>query len=195
MKISSAAALVAALSVTAALGGTAALGAEKPTVTKPCIGCHDAKEGLIRGRLTNLSNKAKSLQVSVGKAAWVFTFDDKTAFENTKKGIKGLKKNGETAVTFAKRGNKLYAASIAVKPVFAVPEEQLVDTAYVLDLIKKDPSAGGYVLVDARPGPKYLEGHIEHAVSMPFPAFDKMKGKVLPAQKDITLVFYCGGVT
>jgi predicted sulfurtransferase len=167
---------------------------EKPSVTKPCIGCHDAEEGLVRGRLTNLSKKASTLQVSVGKATWVFSFDQGTSFANTDS-LKGLKPNGETAVTFARKGKRLYASSIAVKPKFKVPEDQLVDTAYIQKLVEKTPEEGKFVLVDARPGPKYHEGHIKNAVSMPFPAFDKMKGKVLPAAKDIQVIFYCGGVT
>ena len=173
--------------------GSSAAGA-KPSITKPCIGCHDAEDGLVRGRLTNLSKKASTLQVSVGEATWVFNFDGGTAFSNTDS-IKGLKPDGETAVTYVKKGNRLYASSIAVKPKFEVPEDQLVDTDYVLRLVEKTPEEGGYVLVDARPGPKYHEGHIRHARSMPFPAFDKMKEKVLPAQKDIQVIFYCGGVT
>ena len=189
-RVKAAGMVAAALLLTA---GISAAG-EKPSITKPCIGCHDAEESLVRGRLTNLSKKASTLQVSVGEATWVFSFDEGTAFSNTDS-IKGLKPNGETAVTFTKKGKRLYASSIAVKPKFEVPEDQLVDTAYILKLIEKTPEEGKYVLVDARPGPKYHEGHIENAVSMPFPAFDKMKGKVLPAAKDIQVLFYCGGVT
>jgi len=187
-----AAGMVAAALLLVTAGVSAA--GEKPSVTKPCIGCHDAAEGLVRGRLTNLSKKANTLQVSVGKATWVFSFDQGTSFTNTDS-IKGLKPNGEAAVTFTKKGKRLYASSIAVKPKFKVPEDQLVDTASVLKLIEKTPEEGKYVLVDARPGPKYHEGHIQNAISMPFPAFDKMKGKVLPAAKDIQVLFYCGGVT
>lgn len=182
--------LAAALLLTA---GVSAAG-EKPSITKQCIGCHDAEEGLVRGRLTNLSKKASTLQVSVGKATWIFSFDAGTAFINTDS-LKGLKPNGETAVAFASKGKRLYATSIAVKPKFKVPDDQLVDTDYILKLIEKTPEEGGYVLVDARPGSKYHEGHIRNARSLPFPAFDKMKEKVLPAQKDIQVIFYCGGVT
>lgn len=166
----------------------------KPTIVKPCIGCHDAEEQVVRGRLTNLSNKAKTLQIEVGDAVWLFSFGDETGFKNAE-GIGSLKKNGETAVTFEKRDGKLFAKRIAIKPKFEVPAEQLVDTGYVSGLIEKSPEEGGYVLVDCRPGPKYHEGHIRNALSMPFPAFDKMKDKVLPADKGKLVVFYCGGDT
>jgi hypothetical protein len=134
------------------------------------------------------------MQIGVGKAAWLFHFDDKTTYQNVP-GVAKLKKNKETAVTFDKRDGRLYAAKVAVKPKFEVPQEQLVDTAFILDLIKKSPADGDYVLVDARPGPKFHEGHIRYARSMPLFAFDKLSDKVLPAKKDALLVFYCGGVT
>ena len=175
-------------------GGSGALAGDKATVTKPCVNCHKAKDDVVRGRLSNLSNKASTLQVSVGKETWFFRFDESTALKNVE-AIKKLKKDGETSVTFAEKDGKLYAVEIATKPVFKVPEDQLVDTDYVLKLIEKSPADGGYVLVDARPGPKYHEGHIQHAVSMPLPAFDKKKDSILPAEKDKGIVFYCGGVT
>ena len=168
--------------------------AEKPTVTKPCTNCHDAAADVVRGNLSNLSNKASTLQVSVGKANWIFDFNDKTTFENVE-GIKKLKKDKEIAITYVQENGKLYARGIATKPVFEVPQEMLVDTAYVENLVQKSPSEGGYVLVDARPGTKYEEGHIRHAVSMPLFAFDKMKDSVLPQDKDAVVLFYCGGVT
>lgn len=176
-------------------GLTPASAGEKPTITKPCTNCHDAAAAdVVRGKLTNLSNKASTLQVSVGKAAWIFDFDDKTAFVNAE-GIKKLKKNKETAVSFTKKNGRLYAATISTKPVFEVAADQLVDTAFVKALVEKDPAEGKYVLVDARPGPKFEEGHIRNAVSMPLFAFDKKKDAVLPKEKDILVLFYCGGVT
>jgi hypothetical protein len=167
---------------------------EKPTVTKPCTNCHDAAAGVVRGKLTNLSNKSSSLQVNVGKAVWVFDFDGKTAFQNVE-GVKKLKKNKEIAITYKEVDGSLYASLISTKPKFEVAEGMLVDTAFIEELVRKSPADGGYVLVDARPGPKFEEGHIRHAVSMPLFAFDKKKDQVLPAKKDAVLVFYCGGVT
>lgn len=187
--------LAIVMTVCLALTGLApAAAGEKPTITKPCSNCHDAAEGVVRGRLTNLSNKARTLQVSVGKAAWVFDFDDETAFVNVE-GVKKLKKDKETAVSFTKKNGRLYAATISTKPVFEVAADQLVDTAFVKTLVEKGPAEGRYVLVDARPGPKYEEGHIRNAVSMPLFAFDKKKDTVLPKEKDMLVLFYCGGVT
>ncbi len=51
------------------------------------------------------------------------------------------------------------------------------------------------VLVDSRPKkPKYDKGHIPSAISIPDSEFDKLQGK-LPADKNMLLIFYCGGYT
>ncbi len=51
------------------------------------------------------------------------------------------------------------------------------------------------MLVDARPKKaKYDKGYIPSAISIPDSEFDKLKGK-LPADKNMLLVFYCGGYT
>ena len=50
------------------------------------------------------------------------------------------------------------------------------------------------VVIDSRPKrAKYDKGHIPGAVSIPFSQFDKYTD-LLPAEKDQTLVFYCGGL-
>ncbi len=50
------------------------------------------------------------------------------------------------------------------------------------------------LLVDSRPKKtKYDKGHIPGALSIPTSKFDKMKG-LLPADKNLLLVFYCGGL-
>ena len=50
------------------------------------------------------------------------------------------------------------------------------------------------LVVDSRPKrKKYDKGHIPGALSLPTSQFDKMKG-LLPADKDMLLVFYCGGL-
>ena len=67
-----------------------------------------------------------------------------------------------------------------------------------IDLIKKNavvPQPEGVLIVDSRPyKPKYVNGHIPTAVSMPFSQFDKMTDK-LPKDKNALLIFYCGGPT
>jgi len=65
-----------------------------------------------------------------------------------------------------------------------------VSGAYVKKLMDQKEK---FVLVDARPARMYGKGHIRGAISIPDSQFDKHLGK-LPADKTVSLVFYCGGL-
>jgi rhodanese-related sulfurtransferase len=49
-----------------------------------------------------------------------------------------------------------------------------------------------YMLVDSRPANKFLEGAIPTAISIPDSQFEARAG-MLPADKNLPLIFYCGG--
>jgi rhodanese-related sulfurtransferase len=73
------------------------------------------------------------------------------------------------------------------------PFHSLVDAAFVKQHIQM-PMAEDVMIIDSRPRrPKYEEGHIPMAVSLPDSQFAKLAGQ-LPANKDALLVFYCGGL-
>lgn len=64
-----------------------------------------------------------------------------------------------------------------------------------LDYVKKKVMEGGkepFLLVDARPTVKYQKAFIPGALSLPKAEFELKKG-MLPADKSVPLVFYCGG--
>lgn len=64
-----------------------------------------------------------------------------------------------------------------------------VAVEYVHGLLTKgDP----YLLVDARPHGKFLEGAIPSSINIPDTAFEASRG-LLPTDKKTPLVFYCGG--
>ncbi|QGY39410.1 sulfurtransferase [Pseudodesulfovibrio cashew] len=68
----------------------------------------------------------------------------------------------------------------------------IVDYSFVAKYAKM-PKPKGVMIVDSRPyKPKYVEGYIPTAVSIPTSQFDKMVDK-LPANKGDLLIFYCGG--
>jgi rhodanese-related sulfurtransferase len=51
------------------------------------------------------------------------------------------------------------------------------------------------LVIDSRPKKaKYDKGHIPSAISIPDSQFEALKGR-LPADKNETLIFYCGGFT
>ncbi|MDM8539214.1 rhodanese-like domain-containing protein [Desulfobacterales bacterium HSG17] len=67
-----------------------------------------------------------------------------------------------------------------------------VEAPYVKSIIDKMEPA---VIVDSRPTkPKYIQGHIPGAYSIPKKDYETKKG-ILPIDKTIPLVFYCGGFT
>jgi len=58
----------------------------------------------------------------------------------------------------------------------------------------KMPKPKGVMIIDSRPyKPKYVEGYIPTAVSIPASQFDKMTDQ-LPQDKNTLLIFYCGGL-
>ena len=70
----------------------------------------------------------------------------------------------------------------------------IADVALVQQYAKV-PQPEGAMIIDSRPyKPKYVNGHIPTAVSIPDSKFDKMTDK-LPENKDTLLIFYCGGPT
>jgi rhodanese-related sulfurtransferase len=73
------------------------------------------------------------------------------------------------------------------------PFHDIVDMAFVEEHVSI-PMAEDVMLIDARPyKPKFIQGHIPMAVSIPDSQFDKMTDK-LPANKDALLIYYCGGL-
>ena len=69
-----------------------------------------------------------------------------------------------------------------------------VDVQFVMQHITV-PMKEGVMIIDSRPKrAKYDKGHIPSAISIPANDFDKLKGK-LPTDKNMLLIFYCGGYT
>jgi rhodanese-related sulfurtransferase len=69
----------------------------------------------------------------------------------------------------------------------------IVDYDFVAKYAKM-PKSPDVMIIDSRPyKPKFVEGYIPTAVSIPASQFEKMSGE-LPKNKDAVLVFYCGGL-
>lgn len=66
-----------------------------------------------------------------------------------------------------------------------------IETKGVEKLVMK-PSQKPYVLIDARPAIKYQKSFIPTAIALPKAEFELKKG-LLPADKSVPLIFYCGG--
>lgn len=99
-------------------------------------------------------------------------------------------------------GAALLMGCAASTPTAATPQaaaetnwqyHDIVDAAFVAQHVTI-PIKDQVMLIDSRPKrPKYDQGHIPMAVSIPASQFDKMTD-LLPADKDTLLIFYCGGL-
>jgi rhodanese-related sulfurtransferase len=84
------------------------------------------------------------------------------------------------------------AVGATAEPAFE-PFHDIVDMTFVTEHVSI-PMADNVMLIDSRPyKPKYIQGHIPMAVSIPDSQFDKMTDR-LPADKNSLLIFYCGGL-
>lgn len=177
------------------LGTTGLSFAEKPTVLAPCKQCHQPEKDVVRGTLVSVSEKFKTINVQVGqKLVWIINYDEDLKITGADK-LLSISRDKEIGIKFTGDEKKPYAVSLAVKPPAKVAPEKLVSVEELVKLVAMGAEKGGYVLVDSRPKPRFNEGHIPHAVSLDNAKFDDQKEKVLPKDKDILLIFYCGGVT
>ena len=72
--------------------------------------------------------------------------------------------------------------------------DSIADVALVQQYAKVPQPEGAMIIVSRPYKPKYANGHIPTAVSIPDSQFDKLTDK-LPADKNTLLIFYCGGPT
>jgi len=192
------AAVAAGVFVLAVGAGPAAAG--KPNIMESCKICHQAADGVVRGKLVSVSGEFKSLNVSVGSLVWIVKYgDDLKVKEGEKVGgadaLKTIPRDREIAVTFTGDEKSPLAVQVAVKQPFKVAAEKIVPIEKMQELVAQGPEAGRFMLVDSRPGPVFAEGFIPGAVSLPYAAFKEKAATVLPADKGVLLVLYCGGET
>jgi hypothetical protein len=160
-----------------------------------CVKSHADYEktaNLLAGKLVEVANKSGTIQLQIGKDMEVIHFDDSTQLKNAPT-FKDIPKQESIRITYIKKNGKNFAKLVEVKKGIDVPKEKLADAEEVAQLVAKGPEAGKYVLLDSRPDNFYNEGHIPTAVSMPFPAFDKLAEKLLPKNKDVLQIYYCSG--
>lgn len=201
--------MISPLRTLAPLGAIATLllaqpaGADAPPgkSAKLCMSCHKTVEaGQIRGHFDGAVMKSRSLQLKVDGETEVLSFDPATLQVvngepgDLEKVMKGIRSGMESRVDYVLDGNVKRVSVLTLKPKLKVPEEKQVKTEELEKLVALGPQKGKYFLFDARPAPKYAEGFIPTAENLPFPAFEKEKGR-LPEAKDALVIFYCAGVT
>jgi len=196
-----AAALVIGLIARLAVAEEKAAAPPRPTVAKVCGNCHQPQPGNIRGNFDSVAYKTRSIQVKIDDATEILRFDDNLKVVNVQapadspdQPLRSLKKGKEIRIEFTEKDGKKFATLLSAKTPIKVAPEKQVKTEDVEKLVTQGPEKGKYMLIDARPLPRFQEGFIPTAVNIPFPAFEKMKDK-LPADKTSLIVYYCAGVT
>jgi len=188
-----------ALSFAADTGATT-----RPTIAKNCTSCHKAEPGTVRGQFDLVTFKAKTIQVKIDDTVELFQFDEDEIKVVNSAGKTGdgeflkdnlVKKGHEIKVEYTEKNGVKTAVKFIEKPPVKVPAEMLIQTTDIENLITQKPEQRNYFLFDSRPLPRYQEGFIPTAVNLPFPAFDKLAGKLLPKDKNALIIFYCAGTT
>lgn len=192
-------AVVAAGALTLVLSaGPAAAG--KPNIMESCKICHQAADGVIRGKLVSVSGEFKSLNVTVGPLVWLVKYGADIKVKQGEEfsgadALTSIPRDREIAVTFTGGEQTPVAVQVAVKQPFKLAAEKIIALEKIQELVALGPEDGKFTLVDSRPGPVFAEGFIPGALSLPYAAFKEKAAAVLPADKGALLVFYCGGET
>lgn len=144
----------------------------------------------VDGTIKGISNLAKSISLEVGRGetaqAMLIRFDDKTL------GMQDAVKGEPSSITYVLRDAIPYATEVKRKTATIPEGVEEIGTAALVALLKQDPKV---FLVDSRPLPRYKQGHLPQAHSIPQADLEREGAKLLPADTGTALVFYCGGVT
>lgn len=149
----------------------------------------------IKGKVKAISNKAKTLSVTVkDKGVVMLKFNDATEFVNFKK-TKEIKPPTAVVVKYKTVGPDNLATYVKKALVKLPPGVTEIKTAELAALVEKGPVAGKYCLIDARPAKIAAAAHIPTAISIPVNVLKEKGKKLLPSDKDKLVIFYCGGPT
>ncbi len=176
--------------------------AARPNIAKPCMVCHKAEAGALRGYYDGAAFKSKTIQMKIDESVELVKFDEdeiKVVNGEGKTGdgefLRKIKKGHEIKIEFVEVKGVKNAVKVFEKPPVKISDDMLYKTADVEKLVAMGPEKGKYFLFDSRPLPRFQQGYIPTAVSFPFGAFDKMAEKLMPKDKNALVVFYCQGVT
>ncbi len=173
----------------------------KQTVTAIVIGllltlaANAAVAEELKGKVKAVSKSSKTIAVEVEKkGVVVFKYDHDTQFKNAASATDILP--DEVITVDYSAGGAENRARIISKFIAPLPEGvKRIQAAELDSLIRKGPAAGNYLLIDSRPAGKFNEGHLPTAISIPFNELEKGGEKLLPTDRNTTLVFYCGGLS
>jgi rhodanese-related sulfurtransferase len=173
--------------------------APKAASPKVCMNCHQPMAGSIRGYFDNVAFKSTSIQLAIDDVKEIVRFDPKTLkvtdadVQKPAEALREARKGHETRIAYVEKDGQKWATEVILKGPVKVAKEDLVNFEFVRRQVEK-PDAN-VVLIDSRPLPRFQQGTIPGAINIPYPAWDKVAAKLLPADKTKQLVFFCQGVT
>lgn len=165
--------------------------AGKPNIHNGCTSCHESAEGVVRGKLVSHSAKFSSINVDAG-IVWIMKYNADTIIDGVAT-MADIPKGKEIAVSWTGTEANAVVTKVVLKKEIEIPEDQQVNFEQMREYVIQGPKQGKYLLVDSRPPGAFNEGHIPHAVNIPFPMLKKKGAAVLPQDKDMLVIFYCGG--
>ncbi|KAF0220251.1 MAG: Rhodanese domain-containing [Geobacteraceae bacterium] len=193
--------VIALTALSGRAGAEQAVPPAKPASAKICLNCHKTEAGKLQGHWESVAMKSSSIQLKIDDRSEVIRFDkaklqvlNTTEKSDMEKMLRSIKKGHEVRIEFTEKDGVKYASAVVAKPAVKLAAEEKIALAEVEKLVALGPEKGKYTLVDSRPAPKFKEGAIPTAISLPFPEFDKNVSR-LPADKNGFIIFYCSGVT
>ncbi len=168
---------------------------------KICLNCHKPDAGNLRGEFESVSTTAQTLQIKVDGVNEVIRFDKNSlkilnppAGDNLDKQLHAIAKGHQVRAEYTVKEGGKFMSLLSVKPPVKIPPEKLIKLDELEKLVAFGPEKGKYTLIDSRPYPKFQEGAIPTAISIPYTSLKKMLDK-LPSDKNAFLVLYCAGLT
>ncbi len=145
---------------------------------------------VLKGKIINKSGRSKTISIFAGKGDTAKTV--LIAFNDSTQGLIHAIKNHAVIISYKVVGKNKVATLIQPK-LAKLPAGVL--EIQPKDLVKMRKNNERFILVDARPAKRFHAGTIPGSISISVPMMKKMGETLLPADKNIPLVFYCGGVT
>ena len=149
-----------------------------------------ADQLVYEGEIAGISDRARTISITVGKGeqakVMMVKYDEQT------QGVNSVAQGYAAIIAYELRGKETYATEVRPKLAKLPAGVTEIKTTELEELIY---SGAPLFLVDSRPPVRYAQSHLPGAHSLPVPLLNDKQGEVLPENKDIPLIFYCGGPT
>ena len=146
------------------------------------------------GKVMGVSQKAGTISVKAKSGLEIFRFTDDTEMKDAKS-IRAFKKSDAVIIKYTEADGVKTATTIEKKLAKLPKGVSEIKPAELVKLVSRGPETAAYTLVDSRPPKRYNSSHIPTAVSIPVPKLKEEGSKLLPADKNRLLIFYCQGYT